>query len=203
MATSKAPPANSLRDRQKNETRRILRATALKLFAAQGYDATRTEEIAEKAGVSTRTFFRYFPTKESVLFAGGRDWIQGFVDEYPGLPGSLSDIDAMRTMFINHAPRLAQRRQALLVVDRVVASSTALRGRVLDHQREDIAALAEGIAARRGLPHADEGCTLLAAIGLLTYRRALDTWLARTASTDLGEAILEEFRLLQAQFPRG
>jgi AcrR family transcriptional regulator len=189
----------SLRDRQKTETRRALREAALKLFASRGYDATKAEDIAEKAGVSARTFFRYFPTKESVLFFGERDWVQSFAAEYPGQPDALSDIDAMCVTCIGLAPRLTRRRQSLLLFLRAVASSPTLRGVEQDHQRENIKNMAEAVAARRGLPRADEACNLLAAVGLLTYRRALDNWLGGPASADLGKVIAEEFRLLAEQ----
>jgi hypothetical protein len=62
--------------------------------------------------------------------------------------------------------------------------------------------MARAIAARRGLPSVDEGCTLLASIGLVTYRRALDTWLDGSGSTELGDVVTEEFEILQAQFSR-
>ena len=190
----------SLRDRQKIQTRRVLRDAALKLFAARGYDATTTEEIAEKAGVSARTFFRYFPTKESVLIGGERQWNQSIIDSYPDQPGSSSDIDALCATFAAHAPRIARRRQSLLLYERALASSPMLRGQVQDHVREDVGELAKAVAIRRGLSNPDEGCALLAAIGLMTFRRALDTWLAGPASADLATVVIEEFRLLTEQF---
>lgn len=73
-----------------------LRQAALELFAAQGFDTTTTEEIAERAGVSVRTFFRYFPTKELVLFFGRYDFVQAFVANLLSRPRSSSDFDAMR-----------------------------------------------------------------------------------------------------------
>jgi AcrR family transcriptional regulator len=195
--------APSLRDKHKTQTRRALRDAALKLFAIRGYDATTTEDIAEKAGVSARTFFRYFPTKESVLFIGGRDWIQAFADEYPGQPDSLSDLEAMSVIFAGAASRLARRRQSLLLLQRAVATSATLRGLQQDVQREDTELLAGAVAVRRGLPSPDESCVLLAAISLLAYRRALDNWLAGPGTDDLGTVITEEFRLLKEQITHG
>lgn len=52
---------------RKRETAVALRRAAVKLIAEQGYDATSTDDIARAAGVSPRTFFNYFPTKESVV----------------------------------------------------------------------------------------------------------------------------------------
>jgi AcrR family transcriptional regulator len=177
-----------------------LREAALKLFAAQGFDATKTEEIADKAGVSPRTFFRYFPTKESVLFFGERAWVQSFAYMYQGQPDSLSDVEAMCATLVELAPGLSRSRQSLRLYERAVASSQTLRGREQDHQREDVKIVAEAIASRRGRPRADEASTLLAAVGVLTFRRALDAWLAGPAGGELGEFIAEEFRLLTESF---
>ena len=202
MASSKKALARapSLRDAHKNRTRLALREAALKLFATRGYDTTKTDEIAEKAGVSARTFFRYFPTKESVLFLGERAWVESFALLYRGQPDSLSDVDAMCATLIALASGLARSRPALRLYERAVASSLTLRGREQDHQREDVEKVAEAIGARRGLTRADEACTLLAAVGVLAYRRALNAWLAGPADAELSDFIAEEFRLLAGSF---
>lgn len=57
------------RERKKQRTRQALVAAAVHLFEKQGYDQTTVAEIAERADVSTRTFFLHFPTKEDVLLA--------------------------------------------------------------------------------------------------------------------------------------
>jgi len=58
----------SLRERNRQRTAAEIEAAAFDLFQARGYEATTVELIAVAAGVSTRTFFRYFPTKEDVVF---------------------------------------------------------------------------------------------------------------------------------------
>ena len=190
----------SLRDEHKKRTRHALRGAALKLFAAQGYDDTTTEEIAEKAGVSARTFFRYFPTKESVLFFGAANWVESFERVYGEQPDSLSDIDAVCASLIEIAPRIARGRASLRLYARAVASSPTLRGRAHDLSQGYVENVARSIAARRRLARVDEATTLLAATCILTYRRAIDLWLAGPASTRLEDAIAREFELLAEAF---
>lgn len=60
-------PNSSLRDRKKRAVRDAAAEAALTLFAAQGYDATTIDEIATQAGMSARTFFRYFATKDELI----------------------------------------------------------------------------------------------------------------------------------------
>jgi len=193
------PAEPSRRQAHKLRTERALQQAALALFAEQGYDTTTTDEIAERAGVSPRTFFRYFPTKESVLFVGEYGWLQSFSKEFLAQPDELSDLDAMRATLHALAPDLAKRRTALTLYDKAVASSPTLRGGVYDHQQQDIGAIAAAIATRRGLPEADLSCTTLATVVLLTYRNSLMRWLAGPASADIRGLIAEGFDLLVSE----
>ena len=98
------------------------------------------------------------------------------------------------------APELAKRRKSLGLYERAVASSVTLRGGVQDHVQQDIATLAEAIAQRRELAEPDESCTLLAAVVLVTYRRAVLRWLAGPATKNPRDIIDDELQLLIAQF---
>ena len=196
MSTVRAsvPP---LRENHKARTRQALHEAALKLFAAQGYDTTTIDDIAARAGVSTRTFFRYFPTKESVLFVQERRWGESFAEAFTRQPATTNDVDALRETFIELAAQ--QTRTRLRLYFKASASSPTLRGQAVEEQQVEHDLVGALVAARRGVPWPDEACALLAAVAILVYRRALDRWLASPTGTDLGTIVTDEFRLLRRE----
>ncbi|WP_030234042.1 TetR family transcriptional regulator [Streptomyces sp. NRRL S-350] len=80
----------TLNQRRRDTTRLEIARTAAALFAERGADATTAEEIALAAGISLRTFYRYFSVKEDavapLLAAGGRQWVDRLADGSADLP---------------------------------------------------------------------------------------------------------------------
>ncbi len=96
-------PTPGLRERNRERTRREIQRAALRLFTEDGYDATTIEQICESAGVSTSTFFRYFPSKEELVVY---DAIAPRVlEEFLAQPADLTALEA-----ITAAMRLAVAR---------------------------------------------------------------------------------------------
>lgn len=81
-----------LRERKKSRTRETVRRAAFRLFEENGYTQTTIDQIAEAAEVSPRTFFRYFPTKESVLVSD--EFIDPVIDAFASAPSELSPVAA-------------------------------------------------------------------------------------------------------------
>jgi AcrR family transcriptional regulator len=189
------PPTR--RDEHKRRTRAALRTAGLDLFATRGFDSTTTEDIADKAGVAVRTFFRYFPTKESVLYIGESEWIHNVLTELHEQPASVGDLTAVRAAILAATTPMSHARAPLLKYSRAVASSPTLRGREQDYHRANAHLLADAIAERRGVETPDRRSTMLARISLLTYRRALDLWLGGPDTAELRDVIASEFDLLE------
>jgi AcrR family transcriptional regulator len=188
----------SRRDEHKKRTRQALCEAALDLFSTQGYDATTTEQITERAGVSPRTFFRYFPTKESVVYNDETAWVQTFGQRLPLQATSVSDFDAMRATFVDITSMHMGRRTALAQYRKALASSVKLRGCEDDHQRDSIVRIATAIAARHGKASPGERELMLGELGIMTYWRAVGIWLNARARADLGHVVAREFDLLAA-----
>ncbi len=83
-----------LRERKKIKTRKAIRQEAFRLFEERGYAQTTVEQIAEAAEVSPSTYFRYFPSKESVLLAD--DLSMAMLDALAGQPAAMTPIAAFR-----------------------------------------------------------------------------------------------------------
>ena len=133
-------PATGLRERKKKATRETLARAALELFAERGYDETTLAEIAEAAGVSTRTIFAYFPSKEDILFSTLQTMCGSFSEALAERPAGTDALAALRDFILASAhekTELDHRLGEVIAADPTLAS----------HKRARIAELQEVIAA--------------------------------------------------------
>lgn len=184
--------APGLRERKKARTRAAIQEHAIRLFHAQGYDATSVEQIAAAAEVSPSTVSRYFPAKEDLVVGDAYDTLSAAVAAQP--PG-LSAIQALRGAVAGlPAGELgAQRERVLLVL-----SVPALWGASLDHLTGTLRALTGLVAAREGRARDDaEVRTVAGAVfGVLLevlFRWAGDPGLDLPAELDRALGRLEAF----------
>ena len=132
--------ATGLRERKKRETREALTRTALELFAERGYDETTLAEIAEAAGVSTRTIFAYFPSKEDILFANTQAMCDALDHALAERPRGTDALTALRDFILSAAhekTELDQKLGQLIARDATLAS----------HKRARISQLQESLSA--------------------------------------------------------
>ncbi len=120
----------SLRDRKKQAKRRAIVTSAMRLFAEHGYDQVRAEAIAAAAGVSRRTFFRYFPQKDGVVFPRHAEFLDAFDAALAGSHewGFERLADALGRM----VPVWAAHRDELVAQHRVLVTSAALIARQIE-----------------------------------------------------------------------
>ncbi len=175
------------RETHKLSTRRALEDAALLRFARDGYDATSVESIAADAGVSTRTFFRYFATKDEVLDMGRverQDEVGAAVRFAEG-----HGLDLVRAAVLALAAGFAEDRDRVALRGRAAGSSPVLRGRLLDTLLSWEHTLASALE-ERGEPEA----ATLAAVAVAVFRSAVTGWLrdggALTDHADAGFAAL-------------
>jgi AcrR family transcriptional regulator len=191
VATTPTPRAVSTA-----RVREALIDAALELFARDGFDATHSDRIAERAGVSPRTFFRYFPTKESVVFHRDHWFMRSFAAAFLEQPGERSDYVALWQTFVEQAAGFGALRTRIETYRAAVDSSPVLLGREQEHLAEHAATLSEAIAHRRGERTVDDASITLGIVALALYQRALRRWLDGPPARELAALIDDEFARL-------
>jgi AcrR family transcriptional regulator len=200
-ASSARPgPRIDRRQERKQQTRRVIQEQALRLFLADGYDATTVERIAEAAGVSHMTFFRHFPTKESVVADDDYDpLIAALIRDRPASEPPLTAIRRALVGALQAMPTAEQNQ--LRVRTQLLVETPALRGRLWENQLNTQELFAAALAAReRGVEAASPELRLrvLAGAALATFTTALTTWVTSPEHTTLPDLIDEAFTALQA-----
>lgn len=192
---AETPPGRTDR---KARTRQALIDAALDLVAAHGYDAVTTDDIAEAARVSPRTFFRYFPTKESVLLFGAADFVQSFPGVYLAQPPEMSEFAAVAASFVSLVPGIVRLHGRIRLYHKALASSHILRGQEQLQSDEHVADVATAIARRRGQSRPDAECSLLAAVSMTILRTTLVEWAAGNPRVDPAALLSQRFAQLAA-----
>ncbi len=187
----------SLTERRKAETRLDVARVAVGLFVAQGVAATSAEEIATAAGISSRTLWRYFPTKESCvlpLLTGGIDLAAGWLRSWR--PGQdMSELVEV----LRRAGRSAGDRAVMLDLVRLTRTEPGLRAVWLEAHRQAEPVFADALARRDGLAAPDLTAVVHAAMINSALRAAVEHHAFHTGSQDdeaggveaaVGEALL-------------
>ena len=147
--------------------RQRLQQAAVELFGERGYDQTTTAEIAARAGVTERTFFRHFPDKREALFDGQAKLRTALTGAIAAAPAKLPFMEILSRAFRLVVPMLEANRPFALPRQAVIASSPALQERELAKE----AALAESLAVALRQRGVDERLAALAArTGMATFR---------------------------------
>jgi AcrR family transcriptional regulator len=168
------------------DSRDRLVAAAVSLFADHGFVATTVDQIAERAGVTPRTFFRHFRDKEEVLFAEDDRLLPLLLSAIAAPPTPLRAEDLMRHALGALADAMEPERDRLRVRHGIIRTDVALTGRELAKQAAWQPQIAAAIA-ERGFRPAD--AELLAAIGFALYRTTFVAWLEDDDSEPLRERV--------------
>jgi AcrR family transcriptional regulator len=136
-----------LRERNKRRTREAIAAAAMELFLARGFEAVTVVDVARDAGVSERTVFNYFPTKEDLVFWRGGEQlaqrVEAIRERVPGVP--LSRVFEAETLgFLDRVEDGAI--DDVMAIVRLVRSSAALRDRLLLGWEQEAAELVAAFA---------------------------------------------------------
>ena len=171
-----------------------LREAALELYVERGYEQVTVAEIAERAGVTARTFFRYFADKREVLFAGSELLEQHLVSALAAAPSSATPMQAVRQA-LDAAGEFLTDRAYSRKRQQVIAATAELRERELIKLASLSAALADGLR-RRGVAGPEAG--LAAEAGIAVFRVAFERWVDAAEDRSLSAVLGESFDQLAA-----
>ncbi|ONH27155.1 TetR family transcriptional regulator [Pseudofrankia asymbiotica] len=167
---------------------------ALELIAARGFQDVTVEEIASAAGVSRRTFFRYFASKNDILFGNFDELLKELDDWFGSVPDDRPMFEAIAegAMRFNRAhtdgPVAHRQRMELIILTPALKANASLR------HAEWLAVIARFAARRLGEPEDALGPQLIGHVSLGAANAAYEQWL-RDASYDLTELVRRAFRM--------
>ncbi|MBB3138295.1 AcrR family transcriptional regulator [Rhizobium pisi] len=184
------------REKKRRETLERITDSALRLFAADGYEATTLDAIAEAAGISRRTFFYYFSSKEEILAAWQKGLPEAFRTAVLAEAADQPPLDAIRNAHLKLMANL-DAGQAM-VIDRILRSNEQLRAsnqsKYLQMEQTTFEVLCEmwpQISPRKA--------RMLAMISIGALRLAIDGWMEEQGRRPLADCVREAFADLRAE----
>jgi AcrR family transcriptional regulator len=165
-----------------------LEQAALELYVERGFEQTTVAEIARRAGLTERTFFRHFADKREVLFWGAGALQELMVSCVAGALDSLAPIDAVAAALAAAGALLQERREHAMRRQAVIDANTGLQERELIK----LAALASALAgALRTRGVKDPAASLAAEAGIAVFKIAFERWISEPGAPDFPELIRE------------
>jgi AcrR family transcriptional regulator len=163
-----------------------LEQAALELFIERGFEQATVTEIAGRAGLTQRTFFRYFADKREVLFWGQDALRELLVSTVTSVPDSVAPLEAVAAALEAAGALLQERREFARQRQAVIAANAGLQERELIKLASLASALADALR-RRGVT--DPAASLSAEAGIAVFKIAFERWVSETGEADLPQLI--------------
>ncbi len=191
-------PTPSLRERKKSKTREALVAAARKLFLQHGFEGTTVDDIATAVDISQRTVFRYFATKEAIVFSRHEARIGRLRALLKHVDRGAPSYAALRRAVLEFAGWYVETRDELIDEYRIVTSSPLLVARDVELDTEYEAAIAQALGDVEGsAPSARRRARLVAGAIFGVIRATMQEWFAGGCTDDLLRLGTEGLDLLE------
>jgi len=178
------------------DARSRLAEAALALYGERGFEGTTVAEIAERAGLTKRTFFRHYADKREVLFSGSEELEAAIAGGVRGAPASAAPLDAVLAGLDATAPFFVDRWEHARRRQEIIEANPELQERELTKMSRLADAVAEALR-ERGVE--DPAAELTAAAGMAVFSSAFARWLgAPDVGAGLGPLLHEGARALRA-----
>jgi AcrR family transcriptional regulator len=172
-----------------------LEQAALELYSARGFDSTTVAEIAERAGLTERTFFRHFTDKREVLFGGAGALQELLVNAVASAPDAVAPLEAVAAALEGAGALLQKRREFARQRQAVIATNVELHERELIKLASLASALADALR-RRGVT--GPAASLTAEAGIAVFKVAFERWVNESNQRNLPQLIRESLDELKA-----
>ncbi len=167
---------------------------AMVLYGEQGFDRTTVAEIAERAGLTERTFFRHFTDKREVLFFGAQALQELLVSTTVNAPASMSPIEAVTRALEAAGVMFGERREFSVQRQRIIDGSTELQERELIKLATLATALADALR-QRGV--ADPTAGLIGEVAIAIFKNSFERWVSASEPSELKRMIRESLDQLR------
>lgn len=192
----------SLRQRKKRATRAALVAAANQSFHEKGFEATTIEELCEEVEISKRTFFRYFPSKEELVFPHRAERLSRFLNFLEAAPDDESPFDTLRRATQVFAADYMKNREHSITQHRLIQSAPSLQALEAAIDREWELAMARVFVDKSGPGAATElRAWVLAGATMGVIRATLRHWFDAQGEEDLVQLGFDALDCLERGFP--
>jgi AcrR family transcriptional regulator len=177
------------------DSRGRLEVAALELYLEQGFDNTTVAEIAERAGLTERTFFRHFADKREVLFPGGTTFQDLITEGAATAPLDLGPLDAAFAGLVAVSGFLQERLTFSQKRQKIISANAELQERELIK----LQALSKGLAETlRSRGVGDPTAGLVAEVAVALFKSSFDVWVNPKNSRPLSQVLKESLDELRS-----
>jgi AcrR family transcriptional regulator len=195
-----AAPSVNLHQQRSQATKESLRRVALARFAKAGFANVTVAQLATEAGVTERTFFRHFPTKEAVLFEDYESQLEWLAKALAKRPASESLCDAVLMSVVSFPHDLEVVRQAALLRAELIGGERAA-GHLRVVQSSFAAVITEFVRSRyAGVPGIDLKAEVAGAALAAALVVAVESWGRGGCTGDLGRIVVDGVNLVRSGF---
>ncbi len=195
---SAALPSSGVRERKRRETLRRITDAGVCLFIEKGFDGTTVEEIAAAAGISRRTFFHYFESKDDILLSLQSNVGEMFAAEVRRAPLGISPFELVRDAALSVCASIPA--DDMLAIDRLMRGSASVQARKQASYRQQEEALFMALRERWPAPAREIRLRVLAMVAVGATRLASETFNQEGGARPFDEVLRGAFDAVTTEF---
>ncbi|WP_109584028.1 TetR/AcrR family transcriptional regulator [Cupriavidus plantarum] len=197
MTVVGAPKSEGLRERKQRETRQRIAEVALRMFLADGYEGTTLDAIADAAGISRRTFFSYFKSKDDIILFGLEADSAELIADLLKTSPDVAPLDAVRDVMVKRIARYTT--EEMTAIDNLMLSSESLLARKQAFYVRQEQALFLALREVWRQPERQTTLRMIAMASVGALRLALQAWREQTGARKPAAKFLQDaFESLRA-----